>query len=107
VTRQRQPATGYVAGMTYPDPAQRLAELEVRVDGLVQLVEHLYQHLGISAPGYRPPAAAGAYTPATDPEILQAIATGNLIQAIKVYRERTGVGLKEAKVAVEALAGRR
>jgi ribosomal protein L7/L12 len=91
---------------THTDPAQRLAELEVKVDGLVQLVEHLYHQLGISAPGYRPPAAA-AHPPAVDPEILQAIADGNMIQAIKVYRERTGVGLKEAKDAVEALAGRR
>lgn len=29
--------------------------------------------------------------------------SGNLIQAIKVYREHTGLGLKESKDAVEAL----
>ena len=92
--------------MTHPDPTQRLADLELKVDGLVQLVEHLYHQLGISSPRYRPPAGA-AHPPATDPEILQAIADGNLIQAIKLYRERTGVGLKEAKDAVEAMAGRR
>jgi hypothetical protein len=32
---------------------------------------------------------------------------GKKIQAIKVYRELTGVGLKEAKDAVEQLAGER
>jgi ribosomal protein L7/L12 len=97
--------------MSYPDPAQRLSDLELKVDGLVQLVEHLYHQLGVSAPGYQPGGSqsggAAAYSPATDPEILQAIAAGNLIEAIKVYRKRTGVGLKEAKDAVEAMAGRR
>ena len=29
--------------------------------------------------------------------------SGNVIQAIKVYRDKTGLGLKEAKDAVEAL----
>lgn len=31
--------------------------------------------------------------------------SGNKIEAIKLYRERTGIGLKEAKDAVEARAG--
>jgi large subunit ribosomal protein L7/L12 len=31
-------------------------------------------------------------------------AEGNLIQAIKVYREHTGMGLKEAKDAVEGMS---
>jgi ribosomal protein L7/L12 len=31
------------------------------------------------------------------------IAAGNKIEAIKLYRERTGLGLKEAKDAIEAL----
>lgn len=31
------------------------------------------------------------------------VAGGNKIEAIKVYREHTGLGLKEAKDAVEAL----
>ena len=110
------PAHDYGFGMTYPDPAERLADLELKVDGLVQLVEHLYHQLGVSAPSYQPlsPRRPGAETsgggspsPATDPQILQAIADGNLILAIKTYRERTGVGLKEAKDAVEAIAGRR
>lgn len=37
-----------------------------------------------------------------DAEIEQQIRTGHLIDAIKLYREKTGVGLKEAKDAVEA-----
>jgi len=45
-------------------------------------------------------------TTATDPEqqILELLAAGKKIAAIKLYREQTHVGLKEAKDAVEALA---
>ena len=39
--------------------------------------------------------------------LYDAIARGKLIQAIKIYRETTGVGLKEAKDAVDAMAGNR
>lgn len=38
----------------------------------------------------------------TDSEIEAQIRSGHLIDAIKLYREKTGVGLKEAKDAVEA-----
>jgi ribosomal protein L7/L12 len=41
-----------------------------------------------------------------EPQLLSLLEQGQKIRAIKVYRERTGVGLKEAKDAVEAL-GRR
>jgi large subunit ribosomal protein L7/L12 len=34
------------------------------------------------------------------------IARGKKIEAIKIYREATGVGLKEAKDAVDAIARR-
>ena len=37
-------------------------------------------------------------------EIKDLVRQGNKIEAIKIYREMTGVGLKEAKDAVEALA---
>ena len=57
----------------------------------------------------RRPASASAFEPASvgaegDPRLLAEIDGGNLIGAIKVYRELTGVGLKEAKDAVEAIA---
>src|SRR5690349_4130205 len=38
------------------------------------------------------------------PSVLQELEQGRKIQAIKLYREQTGVGLKEAKDAVEELA---
>jgi hypothetical protein len=40
-------------------------------------------------------------------EVQSLIMQGKKIQAIKVYRELTGVGLKEAKDAVEQMAGER
>lgn len=48
-------------------------------------------------------------TPASDveSEVLPLLEGGKKIQAIKLYRERTGVGLKEAKDAVEAIARER
>lgn len=48
-------------------------------------------------------------TPVTDDleeQILELMAAGQKIAAIKLHRERTHVGLKEAKDAVEALASR-
>lgn len=47
----------------------------------------------------------GAAVPAADDwqsEVKRLLATGQKLEAIKVYREATGVGLAEAKAAVEA-----
>ena len=49
-----------------------------------------------------PPALAGA--PDSDQEIHRLIAAGDLIGAIRRYRELTGAGLTEAKSAVDRLA---
>jgi ribosomal protein L7/L12 len=43
---------------------------------------------------------------ATENQILELLAAGRKIAAIKLYREQTSCGLKEAKDAVEALATR-
>ncbi len=52
-----------------------------------------------SRPGAPPDAAFEA-------EVRRLVAAGNIINAIKLYRERTGCGLKEAKDAVERICGR-
>jgi ribosomal protein L7/L12 len=80
-----------------PSDAEEIATLKVEVARLTTLVDTLYKHLGIGQLG-----ATTLNQPA--PEITDAIRAGNKIQAIKLWRERTGVGLKEAKDAVEALA---
>jgi ribosomal protein L7/L12 len=41
--------------------------------------------------------------PEHDPYIMSLVTAGKKIEAIKVYRERTGTGLKEAKDAIDAL----
>jgi ribosomal protein L7/L12 len=56
----------------------------------------------------------GEYTPATssvaptgqDKQLLELLAAGQKIAAIKLYRQQTRLGLKEAKEAVEALAAK-
>lgn len=43
------------------------------------------------------------FDPELIPEVTRALAAGNKIEAIRLYRERAGAGLKEAKDEVEAL----
>ena len=71
--------------------ARRISELETRVAQLEG------GGAAGSPPGYPTPG------PDSDPQVREAIAGGNLIGAIKRYRELTGLGLAEAKDAVEKL----
>ena len=43
---------------------------------------------------------------ALEAELISTVKAGRRIEAIKLYRERTGAGLKEARDAVDKLAGR-
>lgn len=54
-----------------------------------------------SAPASSSPASASGLTPDTIAEIDRLVGAGQKIHAIKLYRDRTGVGLKEAKDRVE------
>jgi ribosomal protein L7/L12 len=80
-----------------PSDAEEIANLKVEVARLTTLVDTLYKHLGIGQLG-----ANSLNQP--DPAIVDAIQRGQKIVAIKLWRERTGVGLAEAKNAVESLA---
>jgi len=51
---------------------------------------------------FNPDAIDGAAF--SDERIQAALDSGNKIEAIKLYREMTGLGLKEAKDAVEGMA---
>jgi ribosomal protein L7/L12 len=87
---------------------------EERVRRLEMELAHVYRHLGLDPADALPTAAGGldaasAWPPATgqlDPEVVQPINGGKKLQAIKVHRERTGLGLVEAKDAVEELERR-
>jgi len=57
------------------------------------------------AAGKPPPSGAAATLPADAmQDVSSLVAAGKMIEAIKAYRTATGVGLKEAKDAVDALA---
>ena len=71
-----------------------------RIVRLERQVDFLYRRLGID------PDLALAPDDVLPTALYDAIGRGKLIQAIKIYREATGVGLKEAKDAVDAIAGR-
>jgi ribosomal protein L7/L12 len=78
---------------------QRLALVEAR---LQQLFEHLDVKPRESGGGgwWGGSGEGDAVDPASDPEIQDLLAKGNEMQAIKRYRELTGLGLKEAKDAI-------
>jgi hypothetical protein len=100
------------------ETAQRIERLEAQVAMLIH-------HLGLNGrEGFLPPPpylpAPGAPTafepqdavagmsdipgnPRLPPAFFEAMAANKKIQAIKIYREHTGVGLREAKDYVDSL----
>lgn len=77
-----------------PSDQENIAELQRQVRHQGELIDALYRRLGIAD-------LDDATHPPTD--VIEALNAGNTIEAIKRYRARTGVGLKEAKDAVEAI----
>lgn len=72
---------------------QRIMQLERKVDFLLQEygLEEKFQSYEPSFPDMA--------------DVQELVRRGQLIQAIKLYREKTGVGLAEAKTAVERMKG--
>jgi hypothetical protein len=68
--------------------------LRSRVNELEDRLKFLYERLNID---YVDPNS----DPIRSPQIQDALRRGNKIEAIKIYRELTGVGLAEAKDAVD------
>ncbi len=75
----------------------RIAELERRITRLEQQVEMLAGRLGFGDPS----AMRSSLTDMT--EIEQLLRRGQKIEAIKIYRQKTGVGLKEAKDVIDKM----
>jgi ribosomal protein L7/L12 len=73
--------------------------LRSRINELEDKLQFLYRRLNIE---YADPHS----DPILSPQIQDALRRGNKIEAIKIYRELTGVGLAEAKQAVENLGSR-
>ena len=79
------------------DDSTRLTRLEARVKRLEKMLEALLARLDIEPEEVEPPASQ------IDPAIRSALLQGNKILAIKLYREQTGLGLKDSKDAIDAL----
>ncbi len=76
-----------------PTEAEFLA-LKSRVNEMEDRLKFLYRRLNLD---YADPTS----DPALSPQIQDALRRGNKIEAIKLYRELTGVGLAEAKSAID------
>jgi ribosomal protein L7/L12 len=68
--------------------------LKSRVNELEDRLNFLYRRLNIE---YADPNS----DPVLSPQVQDALRRGNKIEAIKIYRELTGVGLAEAKQVID------
>ena len=92
---------------------QRVEELTHRLGGAPaplavpfaapSLGPNLGPNLGPTQPGTSTTATAGLPADSLSSTVAALVARGKKIEAIKVYRDQTGVGLKEAKDAVERI----
>ena len=69
--------------------------LKSRINELEDRLKFLYRRLNIDY------AEDPNSDPGLDPRIQDALRRGNKIEAIKIYRELTGVGLAEAKDVID------
>lgn len=76
-----------------PTEAEFLA-LKSRINELEDKLQFLYRRLNIDA-------LDSNSGPALAPQVQEALKRGNKIEAIKMYRELTGVGLAEAKQVID------
>jgi hypothetical protein len=74
-------------------------QLERRLDRLEHQLDLLMRHLDVPQPGLD----VGPDLAVVDQDVVALARAGRKIEAIKRYRELTGVGLKEAKDAVERI----
>lgn len=72
--------------------------LKSRINELEEKLQIVYRKLNMD---YANPDSVVNSDPALSPQIQDALRRGNKIEAIKIYRELTGVGLAEAKQAID------
>jgi ribosomal protein L7/L12 len=82
---------------------RQLLELEQRLALIETRLEQLFEHLDLAP---RAPAESGELDPNEDPEIQDLLVKGNTAQAVKRYRELTGVGIAEAQRAIDSAQAR-
>src|SRR5262245_6629702 len=99
--RRQSSTTGIGPSEPDPDLQRRVERLERETQALRAELSRLRSgNAGLSAG-----AAADAFTSDSGAtrDVLEALQSGNKIEAIRRYRAATGLGLKEAKDAVEAI----
>ncbi|MEO5922131.1 MAG: hypothetical protein ABIQ01_13410 [Pseudolysinimonas sp.] len=84
-----------------PSDAEEIAQLKLEVARLGRLVEGLYIRLDGVAPDGT--VDVNAEPPA---DVVDALRAGNVLEAIRLWRGYTGLGLAEAKNEVEQLRAR-
>ena len=72
-----------------------------QIEALTRRVEALERALGRPADGFHDGFAAGRDP--VEARALELLRAGRKIEAVKVYREATGIGLAEAKDAVDRI----
>ena len=89
---------------------ENIVEHGRRIAALERKVSELYEQLGKDEPatGFGGGFASDSGRPASvaaseDPRVIELVQAGQKIQAVKLYKELTGVGLAEAKDAVDNL----
>lgn len=81
-------------------PELEYEELQERVLALEQKLEFLFEHLHLEYEQY------ASDDTGEDPEVEEALRSGNLLEAIKVYRRLHDADLASAKDAVEEIKAR-
>lgn len=82
---------------------QHLLEIQQRLALVESRLQQLFEHLDLTPREAPEPGDAG--TAINDPEIQDLLAKGNEAQAVKRYRELTGVGIAEAQRALKDAQG--
>ncbi len=78
---------------------QEIALLRQRIVRLETQVENLYKHFSLTI--------SENSSEGDDPQIITALRAGNMLEAIKLFREKTGLSLAAAKSAVEDIKKKR
>lgn len=78
---------------------QEIALLHQQISRMQAQIDQLYSHLNLTF--------VENASETDDPQVVEALKRNNMIEAIKYYREKTGLGLADAKSAVEAIKKRR
>ena len=81
-----------------PTDSESIAQLQAEVKRLGRLVDAIYVRLDGIAPDPTAPDIGNA-----PPDVVDALRAGNLIEAIRLWRGYTNLGLAEAKHEMEQL----